>query len=98
MQNKEQETMTAIAKNIIRTATPAIVGAVVAWITNRTAHISPATTAIVFPIATTLYYSTIRGLETRYPKLSWLLGALPVPTTVHHYTITAAPAVKTPKA
>lgn len=69
--------MNPVVKNIIRTATPAIVGAVVTYITKLSAHISPSTQAIVFPIATTAYYSAIRLLEEKYPKLGWLLGALP---------------------
>ena len=75
--------MTNSVKNIIRTAVPSLAGAVIALITKETAHVSPAVTAIIFPIATTGYYSLIRLLEEKFPKLSWLLGALPVaPITV----------------
>jgi len=70
--------MNPVIKNIVRTATPAVVGAVVTYITKLSAHISPSTQAIVFPIATTIYYSAVRLLEQKFPKLSWLLGALPV--------------------
>lgn len=66
-----------VIKNIVRTATPAVVGAVVTYVTKLSAHINPATQAVVFPIATTAYYSAIRLLEEKYPKLGWLLGALP---------------------
>lgn len=69
--------MNPIIKNIVRVATPAIVGAVTTYITKVSAHISPATQAVVFPIATTAYFSAIHVLEQKYPKLSWLLGALP---------------------
>ena len=68
-------------RNIVRTATPAIIGAATSWITKVSAHLTPSETAIIFPIATTAYYSIIRLLETKYPKFSWLLGALPVKAT-----------------
>ena len=70
--------MNPILKNIIRTAVPSVVGAVVSIIAKVKANLTPSETAVIFPIATTLYYSLVRTLETKYPKLSWLLGALPV--------------------
>lgn len=69
--------MTPVVRNIVRTAVPAVVGAVASFITKVTAHLTPAETATLFPIVTTAYYSVIRVLEAKYPKLSWLLGALP---------------------
>ena len=68
-------------RNIVRTAVPAIVGAVASVIAKVKANLTPTETAVIFPIATTAYYSAIRTLETRFPKLSWLLGALPVKAT-----------------
>ena len=68
-------------RNIVRTAVPAIVGAVASVIAKVKANLTPTETAIIFPIATTAYYSAIRTLETKFPKLSWLLGALPVKAT-----------------
>ena len=65
-------------RNIVRTAVPAIVGAVASVIAKVKANLTPTETAVIFPIATTAYYSAIRTLETKFPKLSWLLGALPV--------------------
>ena len=73
--------MNPILKNIIRTAVPSVVGAVVSIIAKAKANLTPSETAVIFPIATTLYYSLVRTLETKYPKLSWLLGALPVKAT-----------------
>jgi hypothetical protein len=72
--------MNNYTKNLIRTAVPAIVGAVVSYITKKTAHVSPSVLAVVFPAVTTGYYAVVRALEVKYPKLSWLLGALPVKT------------------
>jgi hypothetical protein len=77
---KERSRMNPILRNIVRTAVPSAVGAVVTYLTKLGAHLTPTEAAVVFPVATTAYYSAIRVLENRYPKLSWLLGALPQPT------------------
>ena len=69
--------MTPALRNIVRTAVPAIVGALVTLATKQAAHLDPTIQMIVFPIATTAYYAGVRLLEERYPKLSWLIGALP---------------------
>ena len=68
-------------RNIVRTAVPAIVGAIASVIAKVKANLTPTETAVIFPIATTAYYSAIRTLEAKFPKLSWLLGALPVKAT-----------------
>lgn len=73
--------MNSTLRNIVRTAVPAIVGAVASVIAKVKANLTPTETAVIFPIATTAYYSAIRTLETKFPKLSWLLGALPVKAT-----------------
>jgi hypothetical protein len=73
--------MNPVLKNIVRTAVPSVVGAVASVIAKAKANLTPSETAILFPIVTTAYYSLIRTLETKYPKLSWLLGALPVKAT-----------------
>ena len=67
-----------LTRNVVRTAAPAIIGAIVSYISKLSAHLTPAETAIVFPIATTAYYTIVRSLEVKFPKLSWLLGCLPV--------------------
>ena len=71
--------MNPILKNVVRTAVPAIVGAVVTYITKLSTHISPSIQAVVFPIATTAYFAAVHLLEQKFPKLGWLLGALPQP-------------------
>ena len=73
--------MNPTLRNIVRTAVPAIVGAIASVIAKVKANLTPTETAVIFPIATTAYYSAIRTLETKFPKLSWLLGALPVKAT-----------------
>jgi hypothetical protein len=69
--------MNPIIRNIIRTAVPAVVGAVSTYIAKLSMHIDPNVQMVIFPIATTAYYSAIHTLEHKYPKLSWLLGCLP---------------------
>jgi hypothetical protein len=94
--------MNPILRNIIRTAVPSVVGAVASVIAKVKANLTPTETAIIFPIATTAYYSAIRTLETKFPKLSWLLGALPakahvvVSTATPTFQATAEAVVPTP--
>jgi hypothetical protein len=64
-------------KNIVRTFVPVLVASVVAWITKAEKHLTPTELAIVLPVGSTVYYAIIRNLEAKFPKLSWLLGALP---------------------
>jgi hypothetical protein len=84
--------MNDTTRNIIRTAVPAIVGAVASWVTKVSAHLTPTETAIVFPIGTTVYYSIIRTLENKFPKFAWLLGCLPVKAHLATITTPATPA------
>ena len=65
-------------KNVIRTFVPSVVGAVVAFLTKEWGHVPTYVASLLFPIVTGAYYAAIRYLETKYPSLSWLLGALPV--------------------
>jgi len=69
-------------KNIVRTFVPVLVASVVAWLTKAEKHLTPAELAVAVPVASTVYYAIVRQLEARFPKLSWLLGALPVRTGV----------------
>lgn len=70
--------MSSYAKNVVRTVVPAIVGAVVAYLTKIAAHIPPAYLPAVTAFAGSVYYAAVRRAEEKWPKLSWLLGALPV--------------------
>jgi len=65
-------------KNIVRTFVPVLVASVVAWITKAEKHLTPTELAVVIPVGSTVYYAAIRQLEVKFPKFSWLLGALPV--------------------
>jgi len=65
-------------KNIVRTFDPVAVASVVAWITKAEKHLTPTELSIVIPVGSTVYYAIVRQLEVKFPKLSWLLGALPV--------------------
>ena len=69
--------MNPILRNTIRTAVPALAGVAATYIAKLSMHIDPNVQMVIFPIATTAYYSAIHSLEHKYPKLSWLLGALP---------------------
>lgn len=64
-------------KNVIRTAVPSAVGLLIALAVKSGLDLSSDTVVIIMPCITTVYYTVIRGLEERFPKLSWLLGALP---------------------
>jgi len=66
-----------ILKNVVRTATPAVVGAVATYLTKLSMNINPSVEMVVFPIATSTYYTAIHLLEQKYPKAGWLLGCLP---------------------
>ena len=70
--------MTPYLRNVIRTAIPAIIGAATAYLAKHGLDTSSTTAMLVMPVATTAYYSAIRKLEEKWPKLSWLIGALPV--------------------
>ena len=74
--------MTPYLRNTIRTAVPAIVGAATAYLAKHGFDASNTVAMEIMPVATTVYYSLIRWAEERYPKLSWLIGALPVPPKV----------------
>ncbi len=64
-------------RNVVRTLVPSVVGAVASYIAQLKGHLSPSTVAVIFPAVTTVYYALIRYLEQKFPKFSWLLGALP---------------------
>ena len=70
--------MNNMDRNICRTAVPAIIGAVVAYVVKLWAKMPAADLAYLTPIATTVYYTAVRFLEEKFPKASWLLGCLPV--------------------
>lgn len=68
----------------IRTAVPYVIGAVVAWLTQKGVHVSPASvasaTAIVTFLVGSLYYVVVRTVERKYPKAGYLLGVPTKPT------------------
>jgi hypothetical protein len=65
-------------KNVIRTFVPVLVASVIAYLTKLEKHVPAGELAILLPIISTVYYAAVRQLEVKFPKLSWLLGALPV--------------------
>ena len=70
-------TLNNYEKNVIRTAVPTVVGVVISIVLKSVLKLSPDTILVIVPCTTTMYYALIRSLEERFPKLSWLLGALP---------------------
>ena len=70
--------MNNMDRNICRTAVPAIIGAIVAWVTKEWAKLPANDLMYLTPLATTAYYTAVRLAEEKFPKASWLLGCLPV--------------------
>jgi len=70
-------TLNNYEKNVIRTAVPSVVGLLISLAVKSGLDLSSDSVMVLMPCITTVYYTVIRGLEERYPKLSWLLGALP---------------------
>lgn len=72
------------AISVIRTAVPAGVGAVVAYLAARglnvPADVVAQATALGSFAATALYYAIVRALETRWPAVGRLLGKKAAPT------------------
>ena len=91
--------MNNMDRNICRTAVPAIVGAVVAWVTKEWAKLPANDLMYLTPLATTAYYTAIRFAEEKFPKASWLLGCLPVKAApAPEITVQATGTVTPPKA
>ena len=88
-------TTQAYIRNLVRTAVPVAVGTVVAWFASKGWNLKSGQFAVLAPVFSTVYYGVIRGLEKKFPKLSWLLGALPAAPVVPTPTPTPAPAPKT---
>jgi len=87
--------MNNMDRNICRTAVPAIVGAIVAWVTKEWAKLPANDLMYLTPLATTAYYTAVRFAEEKFPKASWLLGCLPVKLEV---PVTPEPVVRKPRA
>jgi len=83
--------MTNMDRNICRTMVPVIIGAVVAYVVKMWMKMPPNDLAILTPLATTIYYGIVRGLEERFPRAGWFLGCLPMKATDESNTKTAVP-------
>ena len=70
-------TLTPAQKKMIRTAVPTVFGGIVALVAKSGLKLSSDMIVIIMPIATTAYYTLVKTLEKKFPKFSWLLGALP---------------------
>ena len=76
--------MQDIVTSGVRTTVPYIVGAVVAYLSQKGVHVPDAAiaraTAALTLVVGTLYYHVVRMLEQKYPKLGYLLGIPKQPT------------------
>ena len=70
--------------SMIRTAVPAIVGALTSYLTiagiNMPESVEEWFSSVLFFVFTFGYYIIVRLLENKYPKLGWLLGNPTKPT------------------
>jgi hypothetical protein len=70
--------------SFIRTAVPTIVGAVAGFLTAKGITLDPSAlaglTAFLSGLFTAVYYLIARFLESKYPKLGFLLGVAKPPT------------------
>jgi len=91
--------MNNMDRNICRTAVPAIIGAIVAWVTKEWAKLPANDLMYLTPLATTAYYTAVRLAEEKFFKASWLLGCLPVKAApAPEVTVQATGTVTPPKA
>lgn len=76
--------MQDLVTSFVRTVVPYVVGAVVAWLTQKGVHVSDSsvatTTAVITFLVGTGYYTLVRTLEHRWPKLGYFLGVPAKPT------------------
>lgn len=75
--------MTNFALSLIRTWTPILIGAVVAWLLTLGIEIDSETQASLVIALTgvlqAIYYALARALEVKYPRLGVLLGTTKQP-------------------
>ena len=78
--------MNSLVTSIIRTWTPMIVGAIVAWLAAKGIKVDAASAdglvAFLTGLFSALYYLIARFLEAHYPKAGWLLGVPAQPNYV----------------
>lgn len=68
-----------LVPSLIRTYVPIIVGTIAAFLTAHSMTLDPSSiaglTAFLSGLFNALYYLVARVLESRYPRLGWLLGS-----------------------
>lgn len=76
--------MQDIVTSAIRTFVPYVVGAVVAWLTQKGVHVPDSSvasaTAFITFLVGSAYYAAVRTLEKKYPQAGYLLGVPKKPT------------------
>ncbi len=74
--------LTALYNSIIRTGVPIVVASAATYGAKVGLDVdSAALSAVLGGLVGSGYYTVARLLETRYPKLTWLLGSSTQPTT-----------------
>lgn len=68
-----------VVTSTIRTIVPYLVGLLATWLASRGVDVSEATEASLAGAFTfvvgSIYYVAVRWLESKYPKVGWLLGS-----------------------
>ena len=67
----------------VRTVVPAVVGTVLAWLVSHGFDVgvdSGQVSAVLVPAVIGVYYTVIRRLEARWPRVGWLLGSPKAPS------------------
>lgn len=78
--------MTNVTRSVVRTVTPIAVGFVVSLLAHAGVK-NPAAVSAIGSTSAAVYYTVVRNLEVKHPKVGRLLGALGAPT----YPTPAAP-------
>ena len=81
---QEKQEMRDLQTSVIRTATPYLVGLIVTLFgfagVSLPEDLKTSLVPLIAFIVSTIYYMVVRFLESKYPKLGWLLGTPIEPT------------------
>lgn len=84
VQAERKQQMQDLQTSVVRTAVPYLVSGVITLLTiagvNASDGLVAGLTALAAFLVGTAYYLIVRMLETRWPKLGWLLGKPTQPT------------------
>ena len=69
--------LNSLVKSLIRTCVPIVAGAAIAWAARQgidAGSLQGPLTEILTAVFAGAYYLAVRALESRWPRLGWLLG------------------------